>query len=97
VWLDELYDKDFLRYAIDYTNDEKIKKLLSIAIDEESTLPFYSYHILFKRHRLQLQPIASIIETLREHGYRASRSALSPLGLRTDCHPLEMKKLFPGY
>ena len=101
LWLGELHNEKFIEELIDlnedseYTNNKRINKLLKLALEEINMPGFYfNIHKLCQKLKLASVPkIEQIINSIKEKGYRASRTHFDFLSIKTDMRFREFKKL----
>ncbi|ASJ10710.1 tRNA (guanine(10)-N(2))-dimethyltransferase [Thermococcus sp. P6] len=101
LWLGPLKDEDFTREMLKRARDKVLshKKTLPFlkTLVEELDVPFlYDTHALARRNGLEVGRLEGIIETLRELGYRATRTHFSPTALKTDAPFREVLKAMGG-
>lgn len=89
LWLGPLKNQEFVEDMLKLAENLALahRKTLPFleTISEELDVPFhYDTHALARRHNLQVRKLADIIETLRERGYRATRTHFSPKAIKTD-------------
>lgn len=104
LWIDELADREFVRKCIDEIKTlslgkkEEVLKLLHQIHDELEIAPaFYDLHILTKKLRMGSPPLASIINDLKNQGYRASRTHFKGTGFRTNAPTREVLEIIQQY
>ncbi len=61
-----------------------LDRLLALLEAELPTATFYDYHVLAKRQGVSPPAIETVLERLRNEGYRASRAHYAGTGLKTD-------------
>lgn len=91
LWLGEMKDDSFIRAVSDEAELARKRKVLEFLsmVGEELDVPFfYDIHRIAKRYGLEARKSGKIIENLREMGYTASRTHISPTGIKTDA-PLD--------
>lgn len=83
LWLGELIKKDFVSSA--KTDEEEAKKLLDLLI-EESEMPAFHYDIdqIASKLKISGPKINSVIESLKQMGFKASKTHFARKGIRTD-------------
>ncbi len=96
LWIGPLHDKNFVNMLIKHHSkypivDEedrvRISKLLGVFYDEaDSDLPpfFYNIHELSKALSISPPSINDVLHELRKHGYKAVRSHISNVGVKTN-------------
>lgn len=91
LWLGEMKDDSFIRAVSDeakLARKRKVLEFLSMVGGELDVPFFYDIHRIAKRYGLEARKSGKIIENLREMGYTASRTHISPTGIKTDA-PLD--------
>ncbi len=72
--------------------------LLTMLKDEYSiNTPYYRYDKLFGMYKVNMPPINTFIEKLRELGYRAYRTHFDPRGIKTDAPYDELVKVISSF
>ncbi|WP_456395123.1 tRNA (guanine(10)-N(2))-dimethyltransferase [Thermococcus sp.] len=89
LWLGPLKSQEFVEGIHRLGKEHPIahKKTLPFleTLAGEFDIPFhYDTHALARRNGLRVGKISGIIEALREHGYRATRTHFSPTAVKTD-------------
>ena len=84
LWVDDIYDAAALKELI-ILSEERYRKLFERAVEESEMPPTY---YVPDRISDELQVSSSspdrVVEALRHEGYRASRTAINPKGVKTD-------------
>ncbi len=99
LWLGGIADAEFVRLAgerAEYLNDRRAERLLSVLAEEaEVEVPyFYDLHHIGRRRKTgRLAKVERVVERLREMGYRASRTHITPTGVRTNADYGVVEKL----
>ncbi|WOF16424.1 tRNA (guanine(10)-N(2))-dimethyltransferase [Methanoplanus sp. FWC-SCC4] len=70
----------------------KIEKLLATCKDELETSSFYDYHVLSRHWKVSPVAIETVIERLKEKGFRASRVHYAGTGIKTDAPLSEIRE-----
>ncbi len=100
LWLGPLHDPITVKRALNAWSDvysKESQKILHLALQELDVVGYYDIHALAREHRLRrLPPIESILEALRERGFRASRTVFSPTGVKTDAGEEELVAVLRG-
>nr|WP_209690180.1 tRNA (guanine(10)-N(2))-dimethyltransferase [Methanomicrobium sp. W14] len=73
--------------------EKKIEKLLDTCKNELSTPTFYDYHVLSKFWGVSPVAIETVIQRLKDAGYKASRVHYAGTGLKTDAPLKEIRKV----
>lgn len=85
LWLGPLHDKDILKAALNRIEPESRAHRLVLLCSEEVDVPFYyDHHKICRRLRITPSKVESVISDLLEHGYRASRTHFTGVGIKTD-------------
>lgn len=92
VYLGEIRDKNYLREALELLNKESVVlahkndiiKALNLSIEELSEPFYYDTHRLSRINKKVPRKTAEIISSLREKGFKASKSAFSKTGFKTN-------------
>lgn len=71
----------------------KIEKLLNTCRNELETSTFYDYHVLSRYWKVSPVAIDTVIERLKDAGYRASRVHYAGTGIKTDAPLDEIRKV----
>ncbi|WP_423792019.1 tRNA (guanine(10)-N(2))-dimethyltransferase [Methanocaldococcus indicus] len=97
-YIKNLYDKKVVERALELSEErgfERAYKILSI-INEEKEIDkvgCYDTHLLGKVLKISVPPINTLIEKLKNKGYKVSRTHYNPRGIKTDASLTELKKL----
>ena len=107
LWVDEIHDELFIKRILDllnssnYKNHKRIEKILNFALEEiNMPISFYNIHKLTQEIKLNYVPkCEQIINTLKERGYKASRTHFDFTSIKTNMniekfknYLLELKK-----
>ena len=97
LWIGDLHDIEFLSKmepAGHLGTRSRIDKFLELW-KEEAQLPPYYYETneISSLTKTQPQPLKSILENLKEHGFLASRTHFSPSSFKTDADIKEITRL----
>jgi tRNA (guanine26-N2/guanine27-N2)-dimethyltransferase len=85
LWTGALYDKGFVKKMLEYEPDRQSKKVLDLAVEEASEIPYYFRgDEISERLRTNPHSIPKIIEKLRAVGFAASKTALNTGAFKTD-------------
>lgn len=87
IWTGPLKDETVVKEALKYWNEtysKKSRKLLELLRDEIDTVGYYNIHYHASKLRTSAPPVDKIINALIDMGYKASRSSVDPLGVKTD-------------
>src|SRR5690606_29621045 len=85
LWTGALYDKAFVKKMLQYEPDRQSKKVLDLALDEASEIPYYFRgDEISEKLRTNPHSIAKIIEKLQAVGFAASKTALNTGAFKTD-------------
>ena len=81
--------------AAPFSNGKRLARQLE-AMKEEALLPAFFFELDECAQRFRAGPprMARLLETLRDAGFRASRTHFAPTGFRTDAPPAELERLF---
>ncbi|MCL4326313.1 MAG: hypothetical protein M1481_05790 [Candidatus Thermoplasmatota archaeon] len=95
VWLGQLHDRSFAESIIkDFTNNKIDYKFLN-RLYEESGMPplFYDMVYVCRRLKIPQPPIEKVIDHLKHHGFRASRTIFSKTGVKSDADSSSFKNI----
>jgi tRNA (guanine26-N2/guanine27-N2)-dimethyltransferase len=97
LWIGDLHDRRLLgeiKCDPDLGCAKKIEKYVELW-KEEATMPPYFYEIneISSLTKTQPKPLLSIIKTLEDHGFLASKTHFSPNAFKTDCDISEIQRL----
>jgi tRNA (guanine26-N2/guanine27-N2)-dimethyltransferase len=102
LWIGEIHQKEFIHLILELNqllnlpNKKRLSKLLQY-IQEEIDMPlsYYNIHKLSKELKIKIIPtLDKIIESIRNLGYRASRTHFDFTSIKTNLNNLDLKKLF---
>lgn len=87
LWTGQLHNQKVVTEAakfwdVDYS--KRSLKFLKTAAEEVNTIGYHNIHILSRELKISPPPIERVIESLKELGFKASRSSLEPKGVKTD-------------
>ncbi|MDD3407116.1 MAG: tRNA (guanine(10)-N(2))-dimethyltransferase [Methanomicrobium sp.] len=71
-------------HGLELGTEAKIEKLLDTCRNELETSTFYDYHVLSRHWKVSPVAIDTVIERLKDAGYRASRVHYEGTGIKTD-------------
>lgn len=100
LFLEELWSEKFVKEMIeinekrDYKNGEKIASLLSI-IEKEAGLPqtYYDLHKISEKIKRAPKKLKSVLESLREMGFKAEKTHFKENSTRTDASVEAIKQV----
>ncbi len=101
LWLGGIASQEFAERMVElagYLSDPRVTKMLSVIAEEAGVeVPFfYDLHQVGRRRGTgALRKVEEVVEGLRERGYRASRTHITPTGVRTDA-PREVVEELAG-
>ncbi len=85
LWTGSLYDKGFVQKMLMYQPDRQSKKVLDLAAEEASEIPYYFRgDEISEKLRTNPHSISAIIEKLQSTGFLASKTALNTGAFKTD-------------
>ena len=95
VWTGQLEDNAVLTKLFSNADDDKMKKFLKTLKDESkiSTIGFYDIHSLCKKLKVAIPKKPCLIKKIRKHGFKASETHFSPVGIRSDIAEKELIKI----
>ncbi|NOZ82735.1 MAG: tRNA (guanine(10)-N(2))-dimethyltransferase [Euryarchaeota archaeon] len=102
LWLGRIAEPELVRRALaeaEYLEDRRVARLLATLAEEaEVEVPYFYdlHHIGRRRGTGSLRKVERVVEGLREMGYRASRTHVSPTGVRTDAGYEVVEELAAG-
>ena len=99
LWIDRIFDKDFVEAMKDEVKNLTVNKKFDIILEkcyEESDLQpmYYTLDEIASRMKLAPLKLDSAIQKLRDSGFNASRTSLNPTGFRTNCQINDILKIF---
>ncbi|SHO45120.1 N2,N2-dimethylguanosine tRNA methyltransferase [Nitrosotalea sinensis] len=100
LWIDSMYDKDFIDSMISEEKNLKVDKSCSTFLEkckEESGMPpaYFALDELGQRKHSAPPSLGGIIEKLQKSGFRATRTSMNPSGVKTDAKIDEILALVP--
>jgi tRNA (guanine26-N2/guanine27-N2)-dimethyltransferase len=84
LWLGSLHQPSLLKQAMTYLKEGPARRLLLACASEEDTPMYYDHHSICERLGTSPGKIERVIESLRQSGWKASRTHISGLGIKTD-------------
>lgn len=89
LWIDSMYDKDFVNSMISEEKNLKVDKSCSTFLEkcqEESEMSptYFTLDELGQRKHAAPPSLVGIIEKLQKSGFRATRTSMNPSGVKTD-------------
>lgn len=89
LWVGPIHSKDFLRSCLSISEEmgpylKSARKILEVAHGEEDILGYFDLDRVTRKIGLMSLSMTKVIDLLREHGYRASRSSIEPKGIKTN-------------
>lgn len=94
LWIKNLHEHDFIQ-MLSKEEDKKIKSLAEKFIKEnEIATPYYESHRIAKEISKKQPRLHSLIEKLRQRGWRAARTHFAGDGFKTDAGYEEIKNYF---
>lgn len=96
LWLGKIKDGDVLKMVLSesaYLENKAMDKLLTQILGEIDTPFYYDIHRICKLLKRNSPPMEDLISTLRESGYKVSRTHFCPTGIKTD-RPFALPLLF---
>ena len=101
LWIDRIFDKDFVEAMKDEVKNLTVNKKCDIILEkcyEESDLQptYYTLDEIASRMKLAPLKLDNAIQKLRDSGFNASRTSLNPTGFRTNCQINDILKIFRG-
>ena len=99
LWIDRIFDKDFVEAMKDEVKNLTVNKKCDIILEkcyEESDLQpmYYTLDEIASRMKLAPLKLDNAIQKLRDSGFNASRTSLNPTGFRTNCQINDILKIF---
>ena len=100
LWIGELHQKFYLEELgllnekFNFKNKNRIRKILRFAFDEiNMPSSYYNIHKISQQLKLSSIPkLEHIIKTIKEKGYKASRTHFDFISIKTDMNIEELKK-----
>lgn len=101
LWLDEIHHPDFLKRIkilndkSDFRNKKRIQKMVNFCLQEIGMPPnYFNLHKLCKKMKCKSIPnLEQLIETLKNKGYKASRTHFDFISIKTDIDIISLKKI----
>lgn len=85
LWTGALHDRNFVGRMLEQDPDRQSKKLLDVAAEERSDIPYYfRADEISARMKTNPHSVQRIIEKLGAAGFAASRTSLNPGAFKTD-------------
>jgi tRNA (guanine26-N2/guanine27-N2)-dimethyltransferase len=85
LWTGALHDRNFVGRMLEQDPDRQSKKLLDVAAEERSDIPYYfRADEISARMKTNPHSVQRIIDKLAAAGYAASRASLNPGAFKTD-------------
>lgn len=87
LWTGSLHERGILERMLnlwDKDYEREVKRFLEASLEEVETVGYYHLHFLARELKTSIPPVKKVIETLRDLGFRASRSAFEPRAVKTD-------------
>ena len=99
LWIDRIFDKDFVEAMKDEVKNLTVNKKCDIILEkcyEESDLQptYYTLDEIASPMKLAPLKLDNAIQKLRDSGFNASRTSLNPTGFRTNCQINDILKIF---
>ncbi len=91
LWLGRLHDRAVLESMLACTSAGKTHKLLKTLVEEEEVPFYFDVHALSKNTGKSPSDLQSIIDRLKQQGYKASKTHFSPVSIKTDA-PISVVK-----
>lgn len=90
MWIGELHDTEFVKGL---SKDGRAGKLFSAIENEISTVTHYDVHAITEKLGISPPKLDDVIEALRNHGYRASRTRFGGTSFKSDASITEIRKI----
>jgi tRNA (guanine26-N2/guanine27-N2)-dimethyltransferase len=85
LWAAPLHDKEFVKKMLGYDPDRQCKKVLDLAAEESSEIPYYfRADEISAKLRTNPHSVQKIVEKLQSAGFVASKSALNTGAFKTN-------------
>jgi tRNA (guanine26-N2/guanine27-N2)-dimethyltransferase len=84
LWLGSLHEPPLLKQAMACLKEGPARRLLLACASEEDVPMYYDHHSICERLGTSPGKIEGVIESLRQRGWKASRTHISGLGIKTD-------------
>ena len=94
VWTGRIKNDSFLDRIMKKDISADLRKMMTIIKNEIDTPFYYDIHKLAKLYKFDLKKIDSVIDDLREIGFKASRTHFSQTGIKTDADLSSLLKIF---
>jgi tRNA (guanine26-N2/guanine27-N2)-dimethyltransferase len=100
LWSGELMDTEVLKRALEISRSGEcpgkrfIEKLLSRAVVEIDAVGYHDLDSMSSRFRVTEPKPQELVESLKDRGFRASRTIFSPKGIKTDAPIDEIERCF---
>ncbi len=92
LWLGKLHDVAFCQAVLtklkqgNFKTKSQSEKLIKLCKDELDVVSFYDYHKIAKDLKIPPIPIDKVVNELRCHGYKASRTHISGTSIKTNAN-----------
>jgi tRNA (guanine26-N2/guanine27-N2)-dimethyltransferase len=99
LWLGPLYDTSFCERVLKnlengvFGTKQRATKTLELCLDELDVVTFFDYHKLLKELKCPPIAIETLIDSLRNIGYQASRTHFSGTSVKTDADVATLKNV----
>ncbi|MBY9005673.1 MAG: tRNA (guanine(10)-N(2))-dimethyltransferase [Candidatus Lokiarchaeota archaeon] len=105
LWLNKIHELEFLNKILmlnnksDFKNKNRIQKILEICQDEIDMPPnYYNLHkICKKKNCASIPKIETLIEIIREKGFKASRTHFDFISIKTDMEIKSLENILSNY
>ncbi|MHA1360093.1 MAG: tRNA (guanine(10)-N(2))-dimethyltransferase [Candidatus Helarchaeota archaeon] len=100
LWLGPLNDPSFCKQLLEKNTQKelgtkkRIGKLLTTILQEDTTIVSYqNIHRICRQHKINSLPLDTILQTLCDHGFSATRTHFSNISIRTTATRAELTHL----
>lgn len=93
LWLGSLHHPPLLKQAMAFLEEGPARRLLLACASEEEAPMYYDHHSICERLGSSPGKVEGVIEALRQRGWKASRTHISGLGIKTDAPLQEVEEV----
>lgn len=94
LWLGPLHDREIIRGCLPlFKEEDRAARLLRTCLDEIDIPMYYDHHNICKNLGITPGRIDDVVSMLQEHGFKASRTHFTGIGIKTDASLDELMRL----
>ena len=103
LWLGSLHDPLFCEEVLHEIEERELgtkeasSKIIELCKNELDIPMFYDQHKICKQLRVSAEPIESLLDKLREHGFNASRTHFSGTAFKTNAQFKQIEQIIGNY